>query len=60
MELDFVRALGVRVVEVEQLGTQGRFLPSLNLLLIDSELDNEARERISLRALPLIDQRAHR
>lgn len=55
MTLALLIALGVRVIEVDQLGTLGRYLPSLNLLLLDSSLDSRNRELISARVLPLVE-----
>lgn len=54
MPFDFMRAIGVRIVEVDDLGPDARYIPSLHLLLVDAALDDAARTRIDDRVLPIV------
>lgn len=51
MEFDVVRALGVRVVEIEDFGRVAQYLPGTRVLLIDAGLDRERREFVSCHLL---------
>lgn len=44
--LDFVRALGIKVVDVEDLGPDARHIPSLRLILMEAALSEERREEV--------------
>lgn len=52
MALAFLIALGVRIIEVERLGRDARYLPDLRVLLLDIGLSDDERERVSSRVLP--------
>ena len=52
MPFTFMEALGVRIVEVDDLGPDARYLPSLRLLLVESTLDDAGRDRVSDLVLP--------
>lgn len=47
-------ALGVRVVPVHRLGPDAQYLPSLRLLLVDADLDNDRADRVTDRVLPAL------
>lgn len=50
-EFELLAILGVRVIEVEDLGRDAHYLPDSRLLLIDSALTPEQRENVSCHAL---------
>lgn len=59
MELDLVRTLGIKVIEVEDFGRVAQYLPSSRVLLIDASLDHERREFVSCHLLGrLFDEQA--
>ena len=51
MELDFVRALGIKVIEIDDFGRLAQYLPDSRILLVDANLDDEQRESISCHLL---------
>lgn len=48
-----LRVLGVRIVPVVDLGPDGHYLPSLRVLLIDADLDEDQRNEVNDRVLGL-------
>jgi len=53
MSLDVVRALGIKVIEVYDLGRDAQYVPTSRILLVEADLDQEDRDRISGRILDL-------
>lgn len=45
-------ALGIRIVEVEDLGPDARYIPSLRLVIVEANLTDERRGEIMSHYLP--------
>lgn len=46
MPFTFLATLGVRVIEVENLGRRGMFVPAANIVLMDRGLDETERAEV--------------
>lgn len=52
---EFAEALGVRVIEVDELGHKGVYVQAARVLLVDSALDDEARAYTLQRAVESVE-----
>ncbi len=57
MPYTILGALGVRVIEVENLGREAQYLPDTQILIVDQDLTADRSERLTCLLLPRLFDR---